>query len=153
MAEYIDIVSVKAAVTSGALKVEVNEIGNILLIDPRSHESVKIGEVPAASWPKTGRTTPEYIDREAALQALKSEGITRNMRAYKKVQDIQAADVASVRHGRWIWDDDGYLRCSRCIKKAPVLTQYQDEPVTTTTNYCPNCGAKMDGEEGENGRM
>ena len=52
-----------------------------------------------------------------------------------------------VRHGRWIWADDGYLRCSECTQKAPITTQYQDEPIQTATNYCPNCGAKMDGDE------
>ena len=51
-----------------------------------------------------------------------------------------------VKHGRWVWDDDGYCRCSNCTQKAPVTTQYQDEPLTTMTNYCPNCGAIMRGD-------
>ena len=50
-----------------------------------------------------------------------------------------------VRHGRWIWADDGYLRCSKCTQKAPVTTQYQDEPIQTATDYCPNCSADMRG--------
>ena len=47
--------------------------------------------------------------------------------------------------GEWVWDDDGYCRCSVCTQKAPVTTQYQDEPMTTATKYCPNCGARMKG--------
>ena len=57
-----------------------------------------------------------------------------------------AVDAESVRHGRWIWADDGYLRCSKCTQKAPTITQYQDEPIQTATSYCPNCGARMDAE-------
>jgi len=60
-----------------------------------------------------------------------------------------------VRHGRWEWADDGYCRCSECRQRAPVVygvlvEDHQDEPRTTMTNFCPNCGAKMD-LEGENG--
>ncbi len=47
--------------------------------------------------------------------------------------------------GKWVWADDGYCRCSVCTQKAPVTTQYQDEPMTTATKYCPNCGARMKG--------
>lgn len=60
------------------------------------------------------------------------------------LDSIPAAEVAPVVHGEWIWADDGYLRCSNCHQKAPVMTQYQDEPMTVATDYCPNCGAKMD---------
>lgn len=59
---------------------------------------------------------------------------------------INAADVATVRHGRWengfIDTGDGpmperaYL-CSQCGK-----AQWRK------SRYCPNCGAKMDGGEG-----
>lgn len=53
-------------------------------------------------------------------------------------------EAEPVEHGEWIWDDDGYLRCSRCKQQAPVSIQYQDEPITEATKYCPHCGAKMD---------
>lgn len=55
-------------------------------------------------------------------------------------------DVEPVRRGKWVWADDGYLRCSNCKQKAPVVPQYQDEPITTKTIYCPKCGAKMEVE-------
>lgn len=51
--------------------------------------------------------------------------------------------------GEWYWAEDGYCRCSRCHQKAPVIRQYQDEPMTTMTDYCPKCGAGMRGEENE----
>ena len=56
----------------------------------------------------------------------------------------QAADVAPVRHGHWIYhiDDlfpnDSTQECSYCHAEEN-LTLYDE-------NYCPNCGAKMDEE-------
>lgn len=48
---------------------------------------------------------------------------------------VTRADVAPVRHGRWL--DKGSLscRCSRCGCK-----NYKE------TQWCPNCGARMDGD-------
>lgn len=59
------------------------------------------------------------------------------------VEGIPAADVAPVRHGRWIKDGD-FLICLVCeteINKKNSLGSYNSK------NYCPNCGAKMDGAE------
>lgn len=53
-----------------------------------------------------------------------------------------AADVAPVRHGRWIASHDEFCACSIC--KYPVYVGWNQ------TNYCPNCGARMDGGS-ENG--
>ena len=90
----------------------------------------------------------EYIDRDAVYHAISVDG---GLNAYEKVycidivRKIPAADVAPVRHGRWIWADDGYCRCSECKQKATVIRQWDDEPMTTMTNCCPVCGARMDG--------
>lgn len=57
---------------------------------------------------------------------------------------IPAADVAPVVHGNWIWNslfsNEFYsvLSCSQCEELIEVLIN--------RPNYCPNCGAKMDGE-------
>ena len=82
----------------------------------------------------------EYILKQAALDALRTEGITRNMRAYKKVQDIQAADMAPVRHGRWDKPLDKRRKSSFCCSECKKLSY-------VSWDFCPNCGAKMDGEE------
>ena len=52
--------------------------------------------------------------------------------------DIPAADVAPVRHGRWLCvdtDTEQFFLCDRCKKK-----EYWE------SNYCPNCGCRMDKE-------
>ena len=47
--------------------------------------------------------------------------------------------VDPVRHGRWIADDGvGKWHCSKCQKRWICLL---------TPPYCPNCGARMDGDE------
>ena len=47
---------------------------------------------------------------------------------------------APVVHGRWIASHDEFCACSIC--KYPVYVGWNQ------TNYCPNCGAKMDGGDG-----
>ena len=53
-----------------------------------------------------------------------------------------SADVATVRHGKWIpavHVGDCCYHCSEC--------QFlRDAYLIDIGNYCPNCGAKMDGE-------
>ena len=51
-----------------------------------------------------------------------------------------AADVAPVVHGQWL-DNEDYMFCSIC----GIQWNYCDND-TKTFNYCPNCGARMDGD-------
>ena len=60
--------------------------------------------------------------------------------------NLPAADVAPVVHGRWISKNPhGYewaFFCSNC--------DYVDGyPFKDRHNYCPNCGAKMDGGDND----
>lgn len=58
------------------------------------------------------------------------------------IRKIPAADVAPVVHGRWIADGDGYhwtYNCSICAWK-------DGYPFNERHNFCPNCGARMDGD-------
>lgn len=91
----------------------------------------------------------EYILKQAVLDALRTEGITLNMRTYKRVQAIKAADVAPVRHGRWIMRG-GRFHCSLCDAKAKWDCEgctggWSREYTQAESECCPNCGAKMDG--------
>ena len=47
-------------------------------------------------------------------------------------------DAEPVRHGRWIYTGFMEVKCSECSETFHELE---------STNYCPNCGAKMDGGE------
>lgn len=84
----------------------------------------------------------EYIERELAIEALsRGEGCGNVCR--RAIERILAADVAPVRHGRWLgWGKSGtptyenYGTCSVCGEDAEIYTEHR--------NYCPNCGAKMD---------
>ena len=58
-----------------------------------------------------------------------------NQRMMKPVFAVPAADVAPVRRGRWIYGN-GYRSCPIC---------HDGRRTIVMDNYCPNCGAKMDG--------
>lgn len=94
----------------------------------------------------------EYIERDALIDDLDAAAkhggmgaiIAQTLQRY--VKRAPAADVAPVRHGRWIeytkviipepynkWEQA--WKCSEC--------GFDDGFVAY--NYCPNCGARMDG--------
>ena len=86
---------------------------------------------------KEGRLTmDEYIKREAALMKLMQDGCSaKNLQS---ISDIPGADVAPVVHGHRVDDGGFYTRCSQCDGVLPLCA-----------NYCPNCGAKMDGGDSD----
>lgn len=67
----------------------------------------------------------------------------------RDVEDAPAANVVPVVHGRWIsWEEAGNFvsspdrhECSSCHDAAQVLVN----GIELLSDYCPNCGAKMDG--------
>ena len=81
----------------------------------------------------------------------------------KKVIDILVdmppnADVQEVKHGEWITKEPlprtyGRSRafCSRCGQFALYEFINVGSFGEKLTNYCPACGAKMDGKENNNG--
>jgi len=93
----------------------------------------------------------EYIEREAAICRLREaipyygNSVLGLGRAIGYLQAFPAADVEEVQHGRWEPDefwrnhDVDYCVCSACQKYWIHNGDQYD------FNYCPNCGAKMDG--------
>ena len=94
----------------------------------------------------------EYIEREALLKFIEN-GINNPdkkeafgydaVEILEKVQYMPAADVAPVRHGRWI-DGDPY--CPIC-RKDKFRGLDADVWADWKPDYCPNCGARMDLEK------
>ena len=88
----------------------------------------------------------EYIEREMAIRAILNDYLEQ-VGYYREdaadcIRYMPAADVAPVRHGRWI-DKGEYAVCTECDGRSG--TQYDGvEPIPLTTQFCPNCGAKMD---------
>lgn len=102
----------------------------------------------------------EYIEREAISEEIRKyyyknppnfsygEGFDRGLdRAQRAILDAPSADVAPVHHGWWI---DAYPDiepnpmfmygiCSECGF---------EQGISKYLSYCPNCGAKMDGGDG-----
>ena len=60
------------------------------------------------------------------------------------IKDAPTVDAVEVVHGWWEPRKDvlGFVRCSACHN----CNIYDDWPDGKKWNYCPNCGAKMDGE-------
>lgn len=99
----------------------------------------------------------EYIEKNATVNILEAmsrsidcECIKKQLeKAAKRVSAIPAADVEPMVHGRWdnipntymsVISKDGTYHgnattCSVC---------HEVNPNAYKTNYCPNCGAKMD---------
>ena len=93
----------------------------------------------------------EYIEREAAFETITDlagkaptrsayEAVWKSARALKK---IPAADVAPVVHGRW--DGDNCTACKLPWKWNMVQDADDWGYFDPMPDYCPNCGAKMDG--------
>lgn len=98
----------------------------------------------------------KYIEREELVEWLKriplkdlsdGLGLCRVImeedfkRAIRTIPDGTIIDVSPVVHGRWIMHDDEFgltCECSACH----IETMGDG-------NYCPNCGAKMDGGDGD----
>ena len=68
------------------------------------------------------------------------------------MDEIPTVDAVPVVHGEWVRDhgDYGKLICSRCKCKAGYRAKETELGYNifnvSPSNYCPNCGAKMDGE-------
>lgn len=96
----------------------------------------------------------EYINREETKRELSEWCILLNSPHLLSRDDtmflldtIPAADVAPVVHGRWIHsryenccDQFELVKCSHCSHEAYAMAFY-----VRGGNYCPNCGARMEG--------
>ena len=94
----------------------------------------------------------EYINREAAIRALLNDAPEQVSYSREDAADciryMDAADVAPVVHGRWIYIGKyGEYECSVCHGIDTDCSDYYSSHVVTEQDYCPNCGARMDEAE------
>lgn len=94
----------------------------------------------------------DLIDRQKAITAicedgtwLENQGCTeitlceRKQRDADILSELPTIDAEPVKHGRWEYKHfSSEPHCSFCLAEYPV-----------ETNYCPNCGAKMDGGDSD----
>ena len=91
----------------------------------------------------------EYIEREALREILDgwrdAHADVDDVHGCGLLEDVicevdaqTAADVAPVVHGHRVDNGGFYTRCSQCDGVLPLYA-----------NYCPNCGAKMDGGDSD----
>lgn len=107
----------------------------------------------------------EYIEREAALEVTCHNCSEKNICGgdcydTDSIRSIPSADVQPVRHGRWrlltneemrnrgpcgfLWASNSWMNyeCSECGEMVHNELKGRGD---SRTNYCHNCGAKMDG--------
>jgi DNA-directed RNA polymerase subunit RPC12/RpoP len=64
----------------------------------------------------------------------------------EKIDDLPTIEAVPVVHGEWIFTetfaDITFYKCSICSNDIGVDPFFDDK----VSNFCPNCGAKMDGK-------
>lgn len=89
----------------------------------------------------------EYIDRDEVIAWIWKQKRLSKGYTVMVIQDLPAADVAPVVHGRWKYNTDFQVwNCSECgenpHKGTGVVVSEENLPA-----YCPHCGARMGGAE------
>ena len=121
----------KDARRNKAIAAFLADIGDIqdLINDQPTVDAVSRGVHEQVRW-----------ERDVAIEQLESYGVSLG----------EKAEVAKVVHGRWVSLTDcsnAGVYCSVCNKKV-----YKEDYAWCNrknklrSNYCPNCGAKMDGD-------
>ena len=101
----------------------------------------------------------EYIDKEAVkeiMQKYRCSDCTNDKsldcplcqlrRPFAEISKIPTADVQEIRHGRWISNDLGGYKWAYYCSECGWVDGY---PFNDRHKYCPNCGAKMKGGDGD----
>lgn len=110
----------------------------------------------------------EYIERKRALEILHeiggcgadtgtwADGFDKAIdEAYSRIESVPAADVAPVKHGQWVYNPNGHdwnlgaWECSlcHCVNNNLPGDKRFSPYAYIGSNFCPNCGAKMDGDK------
>ena len=83
----------------------------------------------------------DLISRQEAIDSLAE---WNDAAITNRLNNLPSVDAIPVRNGRWIYHIDDLFpaestkECDQC---------HEEQPLTCDDNYCPHCGAKMDGRE------
>ena len=95
----------------------------------------------------------EYIDREKIFSIWRSIPAPASVTSLAAaISQTPAADVAPVRHGRWIEDERTYpgpgLKNNLCSVCGEIAGSWKEGlELGRKWAYCPNCGARMGKED------
>lgn len=105
----------------------------------------------------------KYIKKETAIKSLLNDCLGQVSYSREDAADcifwLDTADVAPVRHGRWVFGKDlpenwgqlfknkYHLYCSECKEQAHNKSEDNNPDFDIDTPYCPWCGAIMDLED------
>ena len=81
----------------------------------------------------------EFISRNSLLDTLNDNNVPYNAAVNFFIMNAPAADVAPLRHGRWVYIE----YCGGKQIGACDLCGCENE----MTRFCPGCGARMDGDK------
>ena len=95
----------------------------------------------------------EYIERGKLLSdvdaAMENAGMEyvfgQVMKRY--IKRVPSADVTKVRHGIWLYWDELHGGNTPAKNVLGVFCSECKRQSDSKTHFCPNCGAKMDGEQ------
>ena len=90
----------------------------------------------------------EYIEKADAINLLWLFADESCASVVSDFEGLPAADVAEVRHGRWIVHFDHfapYQKCSVCGFEIPLVAT-ENEVGMCFYKHCPECTARMDKE-------
>lgn len=91
----------------------------------------------------------DCISRDELLDSIRNDVAPFNVAmVFRHIHNMPAADVAPVRHGRWIrphWKNS--VSCADCSECGAEAHHAEYRGVQKYYKICPNCGAKMDRKE------
>lgn len=104
-----------------------------------------------------GMKMAEYIERSTGVSILRAKANMAVLmdaapyfeKAAQMLEKLPAADVAPVVHGLWEEEPSSFWRWTPSGAVVVARTTYRcglcGRGTAVKSNYCPNCGAKMDG--------
>ena len=118
---------------------EAAELGKaaIKLRKDRMDEGTPAKELAAARFALAEEIADILIMTDQMIYVEGLEHDVQRIMDEKIERQLERIRVAKLTAPQWLEDEYGYCRCSRC--------GYEHDQPETTTPYCPECGARMNG--------